>query len=370
MVVGAEATLVLGPGADPAAATTAAQAAIRGFLHPVTGGPSGRGWPFGRAVHRSEVLQLLDQVPGVDHVHGLVLSCEPHPGSCGDITIGRTQLALAGLDPAHHAAGRERVVTGRPAGGREQRLEAVPGGWLLARDLRDTPRLASVRLAQHQIAAHRSWGCAAGLEVTAVRDGLTVSPGAVIDRCGRIGVRPRPSAARWRAGRVRSASSSRSAVMDRPRGSGSGREGDCGHSMCRSRRWIREQRVHSGDGDRQWLRRPGRARWFTGTVRRGDPVTGTALTWTAHADLSGHRLDDAPAVVVMPAGLPAGAAITLTTVEVSTLGPDGFDLVVRHHIPAGATAADSSPIASAPLGLSWIALLSAPRPVFSPQEQS
>ena len=64
--------------------------------NPVTGGPSGRGWPFGRAVHRSEVLQLLDQVAGVDHVDGLVLSCEPHPGSCGDITIGRTQLALAG----------------------------------------------------------------------------------------------------------------------------------------------------------------------------------------------------------------------------------------------------------------------------------
>ncbi|GIE88152.1 baseplate J/gp47 family protein [Actinoplanes regularis] len=96
VVVGAEATLVLVPGADPDATTTAAEAAIRGFLHPVTGGPGGRGWPFGRAVHRSEVLQLLDQVPGVDHVDGLVLSCEPHPGSCGDITIGRTQLALAG----------------------------------------------------------------------------------------------------------------------------------------------------------------------------------------------------------------------------------------------------------------------------------
>lgn len=261
-------------------------------------------------------------------------------------------------------------MTGRPAGGREQRLEAVPGGWLLARDLRDTPRLASVRLAQHQIAAHRSWGCAAGLEVTAVRDGLTVSPGAVIDRCGRIGVLATAvrCSLEGRAGAL-------SVVLEICG------DGPAARVGLRPRGRLRpldvplaavdpEQRVHSGDGDRQWLRRPGPARWFTGTVRRGDPVTGTALTWTAHADLSGHRLDDAPAVVVMPAGLPAGAAITLTTVEVSTLGPDGFDLVVRHHIPAGATAADSSPIASAPLGLSWIALLSAPRPVFSPQEQS
>ncbi|GIE88151.1 hypothetical protein [Actinoplanes regularis] len=262
-------------------------------------------------------------------------------------------------------------MTGRPAGAREQRLEAVPGGWLLARDLRDTPRLASVRLAQHQIAAHRSWGCAVGLRVTALGDELTVSPGAGIDRCGRIGVLA--SAVRCSiAGRAGALS-----VVLEIRG-----DGPAAQVRLRPHGRLRpldvplatvdpERRVHSGDGDRRWLRRPGPARWFTGTVRRGDPVTGTALTWTAHADLSDHRLEDAPAVVALPAGPPAGAAVTLTTVEVSALGPGGFDLVVRHHRPAGATAAGgSSPIASAPHGLSWIALLSASRPVLSPQELS
>ncbi|MGZ4568474.1 MAG: hypothetical protein ACXV3S_00725 [Kineosporiaceae bacterium] len=97
--IGVRATLRLLPGARPDAVTGAASDAVRRFLHPVTGGPSGRGWPFGRPVRRSEMLQLLDGLPGVDRVEGLVLVREKDDGSteeCGDLTICPTELVLAG----------------------------------------------------------------------------------------------------------------------------------------------------------------------------------------------------------------------------------------------------------------------------------
>ncbi|CUR61783.1 hypothetical protein NOCA150083 [metagenome] len=104
--VGVAATVVVSPGGGAEAVLAAARDAVDRFLHPVTGGPAGRGWPFGRPVRRSEVLQLLDQVPGVDRVEGLVLRREPDDGTageCGDLTICATELVLAGsitLTPA------------------------------------------------------------------------------------------------------------------------------------------------------------------------------------------------------------------------------------------------------------------------------
>jgi hypothetical protein len=97
--IGVKATLVLRPGAREDKAIAAAELALRTFLHPVTGGATGRGWPFARTVRRTEVLQLLDGLPAVDRVEGLVLSRTLPDGStcsdCGDLTLGATQLALA-----------------------------------------------------------------------------------------------------------------------------------------------------------------------------------------------------------------------------------------------------------------------------------
>jgi hypothetical protein len=110
--IGVRATLRLLPGARSDAATAAASGAIRRFLHPVTGGPSQRGWPFGRPVRRSEMLQLLDGLPGIDRVEGLVLVREKNDGrteECGDLTICPTELVLAGsidLTTAYDDGGR------------------------------------------------------------------------------------------------------------------------------------------------------------------------------------------------------------------------------------------------------------------------
>jgi hypothetical protein len=46
-------------------------AALAAHLHPLTGGPDGAGWPFGRSVHASDLYALLDGLAGVDYVDGL-----------------------------------------------------------------------------------------------------------------------------------------------------------------------------------------------------------------------------------------------------------------------------------------------------------
>ncbi len=43
------------------------------FLSPLEGGEDGRGWPFGRSVYLSELFQLLEGMPAVDHVESLAV---------------------------------------------------------------------------------------------------------------------------------------------------------------------------------------------------------------------------------------------------------------------------------------------------------
>ncbi|HVE87050.1 MAG TPA: putative baseplate assembly protein, partial [Myxococcales bacterium] len=50
------------------AVADAVQAKLAAFLHPLTGGLDGKGWSFGRAPHRSDILSLIEGVEGVDHV--------------------------------------------------------------------------------------------------------------------------------------------------------------------------------------------------------------------------------------------------------------------------------------------------------------
>lgn len=47
--------------------------AIRLALHPLFGGPDGKGWPFGRAVHKSDLYRVVEGLDGVDFVEDLEL---------------------------------------------------------------------------------------------------------------------------------------------------------------------------------------------------------------------------------------------------------------------------------------------------------
>jgi hypothetical protein len=64
--VTAEIALVSLDGAN--AVEDAVRDALRGFLHPLTGGRDGAGWDFGRQPFLSDLYAVIGDVPGVDHV--------------------------------------------------------------------------------------------------------------------------------------------------------------------------------------------------------------------------------------------------------------------------------------------------------------
>ena len=70
--------------------------AVNRFFHALEGGPGGTGWPFGRDVYRSEVLQVIDEAEGVDHVLSLELIANGGEPQCGNVCLGPTGLVAAG----------------------------------------------------------------------------------------------------------------------------------------------------------------------------------------------------------------------------------------------------------------------------------
>lgn len=69
--------------------------ALDRFFDPLVGGPDGTGWPFGRDVYRSEVLQVIDETIGVENVLALQLRDENGKLQCGNVCIGPTGLVDA-----------------------------------------------------------------------------------------------------------------------------------------------------------------------------------------------------------------------------------------------------------------------------------
>jgi predicted phage baseplate assembly protein len=63
------------------------------YLNPLTGGPEGQGWPFGRPVHAGEVFAVLQQVPGVDLVDDVKLfTADPRTGERAAQPVTRVLL--------------------------------------------------------------------------------------------------------------------------------------------------------------------------------------------------------------------------------------------------------------------------------------
>jgi hypothetical protein len=70
--------------------------ALNNFLDPRMGGPDGLGWPFGRNVFRSEVMQVICAVAGVDYVTSLSLTADSGSPQCGNLTLCGMSLATPG----------------------------------------------------------------------------------------------------------------------------------------------------------------------------------------------------------------------------------------------------------------------------------
>ena len=94
--IAVEAQVTITPGVAASAVQSAVLAVLDAFLDPLTGGPAGLGWPFGRSVYRAEILQKITTVPGVDFVTGLRLTADNSEPQCGDIPICPTWLVSSG----------------------------------------------------------------------------------------------------------------------------------------------------------------------------------------------------------------------------------------------------------------------------------
>ncbi len=78
---------------------------LAGFLNPLTGGPDGRGWPFGRSVYLSDIAAVLEAVAGVDYVAELELLRDDVPSGTvvevpADRIVAAGPLSVECADPA------------------------------------------------------------------------------------------------------------------------------------------------------------------------------------------------------------------------------------------------------------------------------
>jgi hypothetical protein len=69
---------------------------LNDFFHPLTGGPEGEGWDFGRNVSASDVYKLLEVTEGVDHVENLKFR---YNGTTGEdvVEIKQDYLVASGI---------------------------------------------------------------------------------------------------------------------------------------------------------------------------------------------------------------------------------------------------------------------------------
>jgi len=72
---------------------------LAGFLHPLTGGPKGAGWDFGRDVYLSEICEQLESVPGVERARAGTVSIHPYAAQ-REITIEHSMVRLEAVYPA------------------------------------------------------------------------------------------------------------------------------------------------------------------------------------------------------------------------------------------------------------------------------
>ena len=69
--------------------------AIDAFLHPLSGGPDGRGWSFGQSVHLSQLARLIENIEGVDYASDIRLAVEDQVFA-DSVALERNALPAAG----------------------------------------------------------------------------------------------------------------------------------------------------------------------------------------------------------------------------------------------------------------------------------
>jgi hypothetical protein len=71
------------------------RASLNRWLHPLTGGEQGQGWPFGASVCAAHIAGLIESTPGVDYATRVALRRDG--ANAGDtVTVGPDMLPCAG----------------------------------------------------------------------------------------------------------------------------------------------------------------------------------------------------------------------------------------------------------------------------------
>ena len=65
---------------------------LRKFLHPIVGGRNGRGWPFGRVLHKVDLYNVAEEVNGVEFVDRVDILDEDRGIKVESVKFGATQL--------------------------------------------------------------------------------------------------------------------------------------------------------------------------------------------------------------------------------------------------------------------------------------
>jgi hypothetical protein len=95
MPIGVEAVLAPLDPSQAGAVLDAAGAAVERFFHPLTGGPDGLGWPFGRDLYLSDLAAVLETVTGVDYAETITLLLDGTP--VGDrVHVPADRIVVAG----------------------------------------------------------------------------------------------------------------------------------------------------------------------------------------------------------------------------------------------------------------------------------
>jgi predicted phage baseplate assembly protein len=120
MGVSVEAKLTPRPGNDPGRLCRAALERLYRYLNPVTGGPDGTGWPFGRPVQAVDIHAVLQRLDGIEMVDDVqLIGHDPETGSRGQpqqqIILDKHALVFSF---EHEVAVREGGVLRARCGGR------------------------------------------------------------------------------------------------------------------------------------------------------------------------------------------------------------------------------------------------------------
>lgn len=95
-IVVVRATLRASPNVQLETLQRDAEARLYQFLNPIVGGPTGDGWPFGRALYVSEVYAVLQNTPGLGFIEEVQLLIDGSPLAAPQTDLAADALVLSG----------------------------------------------------------------------------------------------------------------------------------------------------------------------------------------------------------------------------------------------------------------------------------